>query len=59
MSAAPVNLNRARKARARDAKCAYADENAIRFGRTKAQKEAERIAAEHAARHLDGHERGE
>ncbi len=33
-----INLNRARKARARDGKAAKAVENRIRFGRTKAEK---------------------
>ena len=34
----PVNLNHARKARSRAEAKAQADENAVRFGRTKAQK---------------------
>ena len=36
--AAPVNLNRARKEKARAEKKARADENAARFGRTKAER---------------------
>jgi hypothetical protein len=59
VSDAPINLNRARKQRARDEEKAKADENAVRFGRTRAQKEAERAEAERAARLLEGHERGE
>ncbi|MCK0094611.1 DUF4169 family protein [Yoonia sp. F2084L] len=34
----PTNLNQARKARTRAEAKAKADENAIRFGRTKAEK---------------------
>lgn len=34
----PVNLNQARKAKTRAEVKAKADENAVRFGRTKAQK---------------------
>lgn len=34
----PINLNQARKAKARSEKRAEADANAARFGRTKAEK---------------------
>lgn len=46
----PVNLNKARKAKTRSDAKAKADENAVRFGRTKAQKvlEATQVAAAHA-----------
>lgn len=37
----PVNLNRFRKDKARARKRARADENAVKHGRTKAQKELE------------------
>ncbi len=53
MSETPINLNRARKDRARTGGKAQADENSVRFGRTKAQKDAERMDAARAARHLD------
>lgn len=53
----PVNLNRFRKAKARADKKARADENAVKFGRTKAQKELEKAEAEKARRALDGKER--
>ncbi|MEM9576266.1 MAG: DUF4169 family protein [Pseudomonadota bacterium] len=53
----PVNLNKVRKARARAEKKARADENAVRFGRTKAQKAAETKDREGALRHLDAHKR--
>ncbi len=35
----PINLNQARKTRARAQAKAKADENAIRFGRSKAERE--------------------
>ena len=50
-----VNLARARKDRARDAKRKQGDENAARFGRTRAEKTREAALAEKAARDLDGH----
>ena len=53
MSGAPINLNKVRKARARHAARQKADENAVRFGRTKAQKKAEDHDKARAARHLD------
>ncbi len=52
-----VSLSAARKAKARADKRAKADENAVKFGRTKAEKELERARAEKAARDLDGKER--
>ncbi len=55
--AKPVNLNRFRKQKARAADKARADENAARFGRTKAQKELEKARSQKAARELDGKER--
>ena len=54
---APINLNRARKAREKVKKRAEADENAVKFGRTKAEKNRDRVAAEKAARDLDGKRR--
>ena len=53
----PVNLNRFRKQKARAQKKARADENAVTFGRGKAQKELDRARAEKARRDLEGHER--
>lgn len=38
----PVNLNRFRKDKARAEKRARADENAVKHGRTKAQKDLEK-----------------
>ena len=50
-----TNLNRFRKQKARDDKRAEADANAVKHGRTKAQKSLEDARAEKAARNLDGH----
>ena len=53
--AAPVNLNRVRKQKARAAKAARADENALRHGLTKSQKSAAQQTQDKTARLLDGH----
>ncbi len=52
-----INLNRARKARARDAARAEADANRAKFGRTKAEKAAEAHARDRARALLDGAKR--
>ncbi|TCL09535.1 uncharacterized protein DUF4169 [Shimia isoporae] len=52
-----VNLNKFRKAKARAEQKAQADENAAKFGRTKAQKALEEARAEKDKRDLDGKER--
>ena len=52
-----VNLSRARKTRARDEKRRKADVNAAKFGRSRAERDAEARAAKKAARHLDQHRR--
>jgi len=49
----PVNLNRARKAKARAADQVRAAENRVRFGRTKAEKLNAKAEAERVARSLD------
>lgn len=51
----PVNLNQMRKARTRAEQKAKADENAIRFGRTKAEKLRETMLVEQASARLDQH----
>jgi hypothetical protein len=51
----PVNLNRARKDKARAEAKARASENAVKFGRTKAEKDLDKARAEQAARALDQH----
>ena len=50
----PVNLNRFRKQKARATKKARADENVVRFGRSKAEKDLDRARSEKARRDLDG-----
>lgn len=50
-----VNLRRARKSRARSDKEARASENRTRFGRTRAEREAEAAASTQVTRELDGH----
>jgi hypothetical protein len=49
-----TNLNQFRKTKARAEKRAKADENAVKFGRSKAQKDLEKARAEKAKRDLDG-----
>lgn len=53
MSLGPVNLNRFRKDRVRAKDKACAEENSVKFGRSKAQKELEQARADKAARDLD------
>ena len=55
----PINLNKARKAKARAESKARADSNAAKFGRTKAEKTTETARAEKARDHLDQHKRSE
>ena len=54
-----VNLNKARKAKTRAEKKTQADANAVKFGRTKAEKSLDRAKTDKAARDLDGHRRDE
>ena len=51
------NLNTARKQKARAEKRARADANAVKFGRTKAEKQLDKARADKARRALDGHAR--
>ncbi|GAB5438517.1 DUF4169 family protein [Falsiruegeria mediterranea] len=53
--AEPVNLNRFRKEKARAEKKARADQNAVKFGRTKAEKDLAQARADKAKRDVDGH----
>lgn len=53
----PVNLNQVRKQKARAAKRARADENAVKHGRSKAEKQLERARAQKSARDTDAHKR--
>ena len=52
-----TNLKAFRKRKARDEKRARGDENAVKFGRSKAQKEMETGDAARARVRLDGHKR--
>lgn len=52
-----VSLSKARKAAAAKAARATADANAMKFGRTKAERLLQRTREEKAARELDGHQR--
>ena len=57
MSDRPINLNRARKARARAAAKAQADENAVRFGLTKGERQAGKASAATLRARLEAHRR--
>jgi len=52
----PVNLNRYRKEKARAEKKARADQNAVKFGRTKAEKTQAEFHRDKLRRDLDNHE---
>ena len=54
MTGSVTNLNKARKARDRAEEKAQADTNALKHGRTKAQRLLESAQAEKARRALDG-----
>lgn len=49
-----INLNKVRKAKARDVASATSEANRIKFGRTKAEKERDRLEKARAERLLDG-----
>jgi hypothetical protein len=53
----PLSLNKARKDRDRSARKSQADQNSVKFGQTKAQKEALKARAQLIARNLEGHKR--
>ncbi len=52
-----VNLNRARKDRARIAERKAADENAVKFGRPRAERSRLKAEAEKLRAALEGHKR--
>lgn len=52
-----INLNHKRKAKARTEKEKQASQNRVKFGRTKEEKKLEKLKAEKAERHLQGHKR--
>lgn len=57
MSDTPINLNKARKAKNRVKKRAQADENAVKFGRKKAEKSRNQAEVVSLAAKLDAHKR--
>jgi hypothetical protein len=57
MSGDIVNLRQARKARTRREKDEKAAQNRSLFGRSKAEKSRDRIEAEKALVHIEGHRR--
>ena len=52
-----VNLNKARKSRARAKAKQTADENAVKFGRSRAEKSRDKADVEKTNRTLDGAKR--
>jgi hypothetical protein len=54
---APINLNKARKAKAKSAAKMLAAENRAKFGRTRAQKTIALAEAAKLAREVEGHKR--
>ena len=57
MADAPINLNKARKAKVRADKQVRAAENRSKHGRTKAEKLLSKAKSTKAATLLDGHKR--
>ncbi len=55
--AQPINLNKARKARAAVEKKTQAAENRVRFGRTKAERQLAEVQEAKARRDLDARRR--
>lgn len=55
----PVNLNRYRKTQARAEDKARADQNAVKFGRSKLEKSLQEARAAKAKRDLNGHKSDE
>jgi len=54
---APINLNRARKAKAKSEAKTLAAENRAKFGRTRAQKAVTQAEADKLAREVEDHKR--
>lgn len=53
-----INLRQARKAKARDDKERAAAANRAKYGRSKAERDADRLEDARRERELDGHRRG-
>lgn len=54
-----INLNKARKRKAREEAATQAAQNRVRFGRTKEQKQLDAAVSEEARRRLDALKRDE
>ena len=54
-----INLRTFSKQKKRQLQAKTAAENAVKHGRSKAEKKADRVAVETAARQLDGHKRSD
>lgn len=54
-----VNLNRFKKQKARADKQARAQENAVKYGRSKAEKDLDKARTAQEVQRLDGHKRDE
>jgi len=54
---APINLSKVKKERNRASRKARADENAVSFGQTKAQKDVLKERMEKIKRNLESHKR--
>lgn len=57
MTGTVINLNKARKSRARDEKRKSADENAVKFGRSKTERNQIEAELKMTAKRLDDHRR--
>lgn len=57
MSADLINLNKVRKERQIQARKAQAEQNSVRFGRSKAQKHLEKTVSSREDSKLDSHKR--
>jgi len=55
MSARIFNLKQARKQKQRTEKDRAAEQNRAKFGRTKGEKQRDRLKTDRAVAHLDGH----
>ncbi len=53
--AKPINLNKARKARARAEKRSQADQNAVKYGRSKSEKAQEAAERSQSVHRIDQH----
>ena len=50
-----INLKQKRKAKARTENDKKASENRVKYGRTKEEKQKEKLTSERAKKHLEGH----